>query len=230
MHIKSKLMVTAFFVCALFVFGIETCRGMDRRPWREEQQQILKDSKQFQTEPQGSIEIQKQVLEETLEKVNNQSTRLNPSLISIRNQINRLLAKEQVKPREIEALKINLNEMAGSLRSESDRREYERLSEKLDIIYRYTQSIAKLKESYASIVERMNKNFEQVDRREVKVSLWKNIMSGGFIVSFITNLLALLGFMIKMPNAKLERQLKKLQIAEKKAQLKQNGIEPENYL
>jgi len=230
MHIKSKLIVTAFFVCALFAFGIQTSRGMDRRPWREEQQQILKDSKQFQIEPQGSLEIQKQVLEETLEKVNEQSTRLNPSLISIKNQINRLLEKEQVKPREIEALKINLNEMADSLRSESERKEYERLSEKLDIIYRYTQSMAKLKESYASIVERMNKNFEQVDRREVKVSLWKNIMSGGFIVSFITNMLALLGFMIKMPNAKLERQLKKLQIAEKKAQLKQNGIEPENYL
>ncbi|MDT8304073.1 MAG: hypothetical protein RQ760_21505 [Sedimentisphaerales bacterium] len=229
MNIKSNLIVTAFFVCALFAFGIQTCRGMDR-PWREEQQQILKDSEQFQIEPQGTLEIQNKVLEETLEKVNEQSSRLNPSLISIRNHVNRLLAKEQVKPREIEALKINLNEMAGSLRSESERIEYEKLSEKLDIIYRYTQSMDKLKESYASIVERMNKNFEQVDRREVKVSLWKNIMSGGFIVSFITNMFALLGFMIKMPNAKLERQLKQLQIAEKKAQLKQNGIEPENYL
>jgi hypothetical protein len=230
MNIKSKLAGTAFVVCALFVFGIQTCRGMDRRPWRQEQQQILKDSEQFQIEPQVTLEIQKEVLEETLEKVNVSSTRLNPSLISIRNQTNRLLAKEQVKPREIEALKINLNEMADNLRSESERREYERLSEKLDIIYRYTQSITKLKESHASIVERMNKNFEQVDKREVRVSIWKNIMSGGFTISFITNLLAMFGFMIKMPNAKLERQLKQLQIAEKKAQLKQNGIEPENYL
>jgi hypothetical protein len=230
MNIKSKLAGTAFVVCALFVFGIQTCRGMDRRPWRQEQQQILKDSEQFQIEPQVTLEIQKEVLEETLEKVNVSSTRLNPPLISIRNQTNRLLAKEQVKPREIEALKINLTEMAGNLRSESERREYERLSEKLDIIYRYTQSMAKLKEFYASIVERMNKNFEQVDKREVRVSIWKNIMSGGFIVSFITNMLALLGFMIKLPNAKLERELKQLQIAEKKAQLKQNGIEPENYL
>jgi len=230
MNIKSKLAGTVFVVCALFVFGTQTCRGMDNRPWRQEQQQILKDSEQFQIEPQGTLEIQKQVLEETLEKVNVSSTRLNPSLISIRNQINRLLAKEQVKPQEIEALKINLTEMAGNLRSESERREYERLSEKLDIIYRYTQSMAKLKESHASIVERMNKNFEQVDKREVQVSLWKNIMSGGFTISFITNLLAMFGFMIKMPNAKLERQLKQLQIAEKKAQLKQNGIEPENYL
>ena len=229
MDIKSKLAVTAFVVCALFVFGIQTCGGMDR-PWRQEQQQIIKDWEQVRIEPQTTRDIQKEVLEETLERVNVPSNRPSPSLISIRNQVNRLLAKEQVKPREIEALKINLTEAAANLRSESERREYEKLSEKLDIIYRYTQSITKLKESHASIVERMNKNFEQVDKREVKVSLWKNIMSGGFTISFITNMLALCGFMIKFPNAKLERQLKLLQIAEKKAQLKQNGIEPENYL
>lgn len=229
MNIKSKLAGTAFVVCALFVFGIQTCRGMDR-PWRQEQQQIIKDWEQVRIEPQATLDIQKEVLEETLEKVNVPSNRPSPSLISIRNQVNRLLAKEHVKPREIEALKINLTEAADNLRSESERREYEKLSEKLDIIYRYTQSMTELKESHASIVERMNKNFEQVDKREVQVSLWKNIMSGGFTISFITNMLALFGFMIKMPNAKLERQLKKLQIAEKKAQLKQNGIEPENYL
>ena len=211
MNTKSKLAVTAFFVCALFAISTQTCRGMDNRPWRQEQQQILKDSEQFQIEPQASRDIQKEVLEETLERVNVPSSRPSPSLISIRNQVNRLLAKEQLKPREIEALKINLTETADNLRSESERREYEKLSEKLDIIYRYTQSITELKESHASIVERMNKNFEQVDKREVEVSLWKNIMSGGFTISFITNILALFGFFMKIPNAKLERQLKQLQ-------------------
>ena len=70
------------------------------------------------------------------------------------------MAKEQIKPQEIEALKINLNEIADSLRSESERKEYENQSEKLDIIYRYTQSITELKTSYASIVARMNENFK----------------------------------------------------------------------
>jgi len=54
--------------------------------------------------------------------------------------------------------------------------------------------------------------------------------SGGFTVSFIANMVALLGFVTKMPGAKLERQLKQLQILEKKAQLKKDGIEADNYL
>lgn len=217
------------FVITLFSFGMQTAGAMDR-PWRQDQQQILKDFEQVRKVPKTTINVQKEVLAETLEKVDTQSGRPSPQLISIKNQVNKLLTKEEVSPKEIEALKINLNEAADNLRLESERKEYERLSEKLDIISRYTQSITELKESYASIVERMNNNFEQVDKREANVSLWKNIMSGGFAVSFLTNLLALLGFMVKMPNARLDRQLKKLQIAEKKAQLKKDGIEPGNYL
>jgi hypothetical protein len=78
-------------------------------------------------------------------------------------------------------------------------------------------------------VERSHKNFAQLDERELKVSLWKNIFSGGFTVSFIANLIALLGFMIKMPNAKLEKQLKELLIIEKKAKLEQDGVDIKKY-
>lgn len=216
------------FVITFFAFGIQTAVAMDR-PWQQQQQQILKDFEQVRKVPETTINVQKEVLAETLEKVDIQSGRSSPQLISIRNQVNDLLAKEEVSPKEIEALKVNLKEAASNLRLESERKEYERLSEKLDIISRYTQSITELKESYASIVERMNNNFEQVDKREANVSLWKNIISGGFAVSFLTNLLALLGFMIKIPNARLDRQLKQLQIAEKKAQLKKDGIETGDY-
>jgi hypothetical protein len=35
--------------------------------------------------------------------------------------------------------------------------------------------------------------------------------------------------MIKVPNAKLEKQLKELMIIEKKAKLEQDGIDPRKY-
>jgi len=150
------------------------------------------------------------------------------NIIKIRDKTNQLLAKEQIKPKEIEALRVDLNEAAENTSSESARAEYEKMGEKLDII----QSIAELKDreqSLNEIVERSHKNFAQLDEREVKVSFWKNIISGGFTISFLANLIAILGFMIKMPNVKLEKQLKELLIIEKKAKLEQDDVDIKKY-
>ncbi len=136
------------------------------------------------------------------------------NIINIGDKTNQLLAKEQIKSEEIEALRVNVNEAAENISSESERAEYEKMGEKLDII----QSIAELKDreqKLNEIVERSHNNFAQLDEREVKVSFWRNIFSGGFTISFLANLIAILGFMIKMPNAKLEKQLKELLIIEK---------------
>jgi hypothetical protein len=206
---------------------MDSC-GAAEKPWRQNQREILKDFEQVRDLPRAAGKVREEVLTEALEQVDAPAGR-QPQFISIRNQVNELLAKEQVSPEEIEALQINLSEVADNLRSESERREYERLNEKLDIIYRYSKSISEIEDDYSSVVKRMNENFERVDKRMEKVSFWRNVMSGGFAVSFLANLVTFLGIMIKMPGAKLDRQLKRLEIAEKKARLKKEGIEVRDY-
>ncbi len=226
MNVKSKLIVTVLVISALFVFDIQSCQGMGRI--RTEQQQITKEYEQIKFQPEATRDIQREMLKKTLEQVRLPATRLSPSFIKIRDKTNQLLAKEQIRPEEIEALRVDLNEAAENTSSESERAEYEKMGEKLDII----QSIAKLKEreqKLNEIVERSHENFAQLDERELKVSFWKDIFSGGFTVSFIANLIALLRFMIKMPNAKLEKQLKELLIIEKKAKLEQDGVDIKKY-
>jgi hypothetical protein len=64
------------------------------------------------------------------------------NIINIGDKTNQLLTKEQIKPKEIEALRVVVDEAVENTSSESERAEYEKMGEKLDII----QSIAELKE------------------------------------------------------------------------------------
>jgi hypothetical protein len=195
---------------------------------RTEQQKITKEYEQIKFQPEATRNIQKEVLARTLKQVRLPSARFSLSFRKIRDKTNQLLTKEQIKPKEIEALRVDLNKVVENTSSESERAEYERMGEKLDII----QSIAELKEREQKlnvIVERSHENFALLDEREVKVSFWRNIFSGGFTISFLANLIAILGFMIKMPNAKLEKQLKELLIIEKKAKLEQDGVDIKKY-
>ena len=226
MNVKSKLLLSFLLVGTLFILEQQSCHGMDRV--RQEQQKITKEYEQIKFQPEATRNIQREILQKTLEQVRLPSARLSPTFIKIRDKTNQLLAKEQIKSEEIEALRENVNEAVENTSSESERAEYEKMGEKLDII----RSIAELKEreqKLNEIVERSHENFAQLDERELKVSLWKDIFSGGFTVSFIANLVALLRFMIKMPNAKLEKQLKELLIIEKKAKLEQDGVDIKKY-
>ena len=75
-----------------------------------------------------------------------------------------------------------------------------------------------------------DKIYNQVNRSESKAAVLNYVLSGGFGLSFITNVVALLSSLIKMPNTKYERQLRELQIAEKRAQLEKDGIDYKNYI
>ena len=81
-----------------------------------------------------------------------------------------------------------------------------------------------------NLMQESKKIYNQVNSSEGKATVLNYVLSGGFGLSFITNVVALLSSMIKMPNTKLEKQLKLLQIAERKAQLEKNGIDYKNYI
>ena len=153
-----------------------------------------------------------------------QSKRLQAPLRPVKEQIDQLLAKQQINPEEIDVVRQELEKVAGSQAFDIDRSELTNLREKLDIAYGYTKTIDELQTSQASIVNKLNNNFEKVADNSDKATLWKNIFSGGFTVSFIANFIALFGLFIKIPNAKLEKQLKELLIIEKKAKLVQEGV------
>jgi len=226
MNVKSKLLLSFLLVGTLLILDKQSCHGMDKI--RTEQQKITKEYEQIKFQSEATRNIQREILKKTFEPVRLPATRLSPTFQKIRVKTNLLLTKEQIKPEEIEALRVDLNEAAESTSSESARAEYEKMGEKLDII----QSIAELKDREQRlniIVERSHNNFAQLDEREVKVSLWRNIFSGGFTISFLANLIAIFGFMIKMPNVKLEKQLKELLIIEKKAKLEQDGVDIKKY-
>jgi isoleucyl-tRNA synthetase len=225
MNVKSKLLLLFVSVCTLFAVGQQACYGTDR--FRQEQQQLSREFIELKSRPEVSPNIQREILQKTIEPIRQPAERLSPSFIKIREKVNQLSRSEEIRPEEIAALRTDLNEAIENTRSENERAEYEKIGEKLEIV----QSIAELKERerrLSEMVEKSQENFNQLGEQEAKVSLWKNIFSGGFTV--IANMVALLGFVTKMPGAKLERQLKQLQILEKKAQLKKDGIEIGNYL
>jgi hypothetical protein len=227
MNIKSKLLLLFVLVCTFVAVGQQACCGMDKV--RQEQQQLSREFIELKSRPEVSPNIQREILEKTIEPTRQPAERLSPSLIKLRDEINRLSRSEQIRPEEVAALRTDLNEAIENTRNESERAEYVTIGEKLEIV----QSIAVLKErerKLSEMVEKSQENFNQLGEQEAKASLWKDIFSGGFTVSFIANMVALLGFVTKIPGAKLERQLKQLQILEKKAQLKKDGIEIENYL
>jgi hypothetical protein len=209
-------------VFSVSIIGQEVCFSMDQV--RRNEQQVRKDYSELKAR-QDFLRINR----ELLKPIKIPIERPSPTFVRIRDEINRLSNAEEIRPEEVEAIRIDLEKAIEDTNSDKEREEYEKMREKLDIV----QSISELKERerrLIEIVESSQKNFDQLDKQEAKVSLWKNIFSGGFTVSFIANMVALLGFLIKMPGTKLERQLKLLQIAEKKAQLEKDGIDYKNYI
>ncbi|MCP4607366.1 MAG: hypothetical protein GY845_01445 [Planctomycetes bacterium] len=228
MNIKSKLLFLFGLICTVSIIGQQACYGMDKA-WDQNKMQVDLKWKDIQQRP---LEIPQEV-STRLKEI--KPIRFQPAspLVQIAEQIDRLLKKEDVEPQEIGALRERFDRAAESPTDENQRVEYERLNEKLTIMERYVIPMSDQKNRLDEMNDLKLESdiiYNQVNRSDSKATILNYVLSGGFSLSFITNMAALLSLMIKMPNAKLERQLKQLQIAEKKAQLKQNGIEPENYL
>jgi hypothetical protein len=226
MNINTKSSFLLLLVFTLFSTSQQVCYGMDK--FRVEQRQVREDLKEITSRQEPILDINRELLR-TIKPTNLPTERPSTTFIRIRDEIDRLSNTEEIRPEQVEALRMDLNEAIENTRSDNERTEYAKMREKLDIV----QSIATLKDrerQLIEIAEKSQKNFDQLDAQEAKVSLWKNIFSGGFTVSFIANMIALLGFVTKMPGTKLERKLKQLQIAEKRAQLEKDGIDYKNYI
>jgi hypothetical protein len=222
----TKLILLFVCVGIFFAIGQQACYGMDK--FRVEQRQVNENLQEIKSRQEPIFDINRELMR-TIKPTNPPSERPSTTFIKIRDKIDRLSNTEEIRPEQVEALRMDLNEAIENTRNDNERAEYEKMREKLDIV----QSIAALEErerKLIEIAEKSQKNFDQLDEKEAKVSLWKNIFSGGFTVSFIANMVALLGFVTKMPGTKLERQLKQLQIAEKMAQLEKDGIDYKNYI
>jgi len=172
MNLKSTILVLFFCIGALFMFHQESCYGMDKV--RKDQQQVSREFIELKSRPEVTSNIQREILQKTIEPIRQPAERLSPSLIKLRDEINRLSTEEQIRPEEVAALRTDLNEAIENTRNENERAEYEKIGEKLEIV----QSIAELKErerKLSEMVEKSQENFDQLGEQEAKVSLWKNI-------------------------------------------------------
>ena len=229
MNLKSHLKLPLFCICILFAFGQQPCKAMGGE-FRKTQEDLMRQAQmQIDSVPEESRHIQRKILTDTRDKIEAPAGRSASPLRPIKEQIDQLLAKQQINPEEIDTVRQELEKVAGSQGFDIDRSELANLREKLDIAYGFTKTINELQTSQVSIVNKLNNNFEKVADNNDKATFWKNIFSGGFTVSFIANFIALFGFLLKVPNAKLEKQLKELLIIEKKAKLEHDGISLQQY-
>jgi len=194
--------------------------------YRRAQEEIMQQAqRQIATEPEATRDIKKEILVEARDKIEQPAGRAVSPLSPIKGRINELLGKEEIKPDEIAALREELDRVAQEQGTSLNRAEYDSLAEKLDMAQRFSQAIDHLQKSQESIVKKLNDNFQAVaDTGEVtefrfSASLIANIV---FVISLVTKVGGI-------TNARLDRQLKQLQIVEKKAQLEKGGIDPNKF-
>jgi hypothetical protein len=91
--------------------------------------------------------------------------------------------------------------------------------------YRFTNAFGEFNESCTAIIDKLNSNFEAAvdtgERAAFRLS-----------ASLIANTVMVIGLVARAGNitdAKLERQLKQLQIIEKRTKLEQHGSHLKNY-
>ena len=223
MNRKSEIKIPVF--CILIICAASQLSQAMVREYRKAQDEIMQQAqRQIDTLPEKSRDIQRKVLIDTRDKIDTPAVQPASPLRPIKERIDQLLTKEQITPEEIDTVRLDLEKVAQSQAAGIDRAEYESLKGKLDLAYGFSKTISALQASYAATVDKLNNNFEAVADDGEKVAFWKNIFSGGFAISFLANLIAFFGLIIKVPDAKLERKLKQLLIIEKRAKLEQDGI------
>lgn len=229
MNIKSHIKLPLFCIFILFALDRQPCKAMGGE-FRKTQEDLMRQAQmQIDNMPEESRHIQRKILTDTRDKIEEPAGRSASPLRPIKERIDLLLAKEKINPEEIDAVRQELEKVAQSQSSGIDRSELANLREKLDIAYGFTKTINELQTDQDVLVKKMNNNFEKVADNNDKATFWKNIFSGGFTISFIANFIAFFGLLIKVPDAKLERKLKQLLIIEKKAKLEHDGISLQQY-
>ncbi len=138
MNFKSNLILLLFWMVIFLVFDQQACYGSVR----QRQQKVTEEYDKIKSLPEASRDIQREILEKTFEPVRPPAGRPSPTFIKIRDKTNRLLETEQIRPEEIEVLRMDLNKAIENTSSESERAEYEKMGEQLDIV----QSIGDLQE------------------------------------------------------------------------------------
>jgi hypothetical protein len=216
MKTKSKLILMLVCVGIFFAIGHEPCHGTVREIRKNTEQLVNQARQQAKKEPEESLEIKKGILRETLETIDAAPGRPDSPIIPLKAQIGELLTKEKVSSEDIAVVKESLDRIAPMVERlpERERLEYVKLRENIDIAQGFTEAIDKLNKSHDSTILELNGNFDK--------------LSGQYDYSFYGNIVLLLGLITKLGNVanwRLDRELKRLEIKEKKAGLKEHGIE-----
>lgn len=242
MKIKSCVALSLVVIGIVFIFDTRPCLASIRRELRNTQDDIVKEAKtriDVWDLKQKEIFKQRRTIEPTrlpasiVEEREQPSSESTSRLLVIGEQVDKLMEKEQLKPEEIDAIRKSLDDVRGDISSEIDHLKYRNLNGNLDlieVIFKLRDEYNEIMESCESTVDELNGNYSRLDGNTGEIvfwgfSFWSYISSGSFIASVI----ALFGCIRRLSNAKLDRELKRLEIAEKRAKLEQGGIDPEKY-
>ncbi|MHC4171126.1 MAG: hypothetical protein ACYSWQ_29650 [Planctomycetota bacterium] len=205
-------------ISALIVFDQQPCRGGIKK-FRDAHTNIMRQAReQITVRPEVEREIPKPRLPDTA--VVQPAAAPTRRVRLLTQQIDGLLAERPTDPSEIAALKEELDQVAGQEDARLAPSLHRSLAEKLEIAHSYAEAIDRLQRTYQANLDDLEKNYEATaDTGQAAESR--------FNASFIANIVVILGLVTRIGNissSKLDRQLKLLQIAEKKAQLEQDGI------
>jgi len=209
MNDKSNLTLWLLISSIVFMFNQRNCWAVGSKLYTTQEKLVKEAEMKIETNAELSNTMKRDILSKTGRAIARPARRPTSPLQPIKRDIDKILAKEQVSPEQIAEVRNRLANIRLPDDAGIDKPEYEHLKENLDIVYESTKRIAELEESYESTVKNLNSNF--------------NKLAGRFDVSFIGNIVMVLGLITKFGsilNWKLDRQLKLLEIEKKKSELK----------
>ena len=222
MNIKSNLILLLFFIGIFLAFEQQPCQGMVRKLLKNKEDIVRQAREQISLEKEMDRSIQREILTRTRDEIDQPEIQPDSQLSHIKERIDQLLEKDEVKLEEIDGVREDLDRLPDDQIAGLEPSEHRDLSRKLDIAYRFT----KLRTDYSSTVNKLDDAFDELADDNEKATF-------RFNASFIANIVMILGLFTRVggiATTKLERQLKRLQIVEKKAKLEKDGIKPEKYL
>lgn len=218
MNAKSHTLLLLISIGILVVMFQRPCRGAVQR-YRDYQRDIMQQA-QRPIETEVTRKVTADILAETRDKIEVPSGRTTAPLRPIKERIDQLLMQKEIKPEEIDTVRKELEQAASNQGPGADRAEYVNLSEKLDTAHKFAVAIDQVQKAQKSVVEELNKNFQALANAGEQTE-------SRFDASLVANIIMLIGIVTRVEtvmSAKLDRQLKKLQILEKRAELQKNGV------
>ncbi|MHC4759423.1 MAG: hypothetical protein ACYTE8_12270 [Planctomycetota bacterium] len=216
----KKYFILSLLLLLFFVFEERKCVGLERARIRDlsRSEEIALEEARIRDKTTRVPQAERAMPRAITEPVYRPEIYAKPEFNEFKMRINQLPEQDDIKLQEITNIRTDLARAATETKASVESLEYQNVVIELNLKEKEVQ------------LRQSDERLYKVNREKEYVTLWKNIFSGGFVTSFLANLVVVFGLITKMSGSTLERKLKKLEIAEKKARLENEGIDFKKYL